>query len=202
MKEFCWDGLKDPETAGDELGSMKNECLEKVEGYYKSKVIKELGEDCPKSVWKPKVKEWVDKEKEKDGGELSFDKGIIAGCKQYSLHKRLIDGGEVVAGACKGCKRKLKYDEFSHLLFGTMLKEQRAAEAEILKRNPNFIAPEGYRLYEQQTQFRSSTSDHIAEGNYTEVKKIEIDKSIRVNYTKGIVEEKGWVTPHILRDAE
>ena len=30
----------------------------------------------------------------------------------------------------------------------------------------------------------------------------EIDKSIRVNYTKGIVEEKGWVTPHILRDAE
>lgn len=198
MKEFCWDGLKDPETAGDELGSMKNECLEKVEGYYKSKVLKELGEDCPKSIWKPKMKEWVDKEKAKDGGELSFDKGIIAGCKQYSLHKRLIDGGEVVAGACKGCKRKLKYHEFSHLLFGTMIEEQREAEKEILKRNPSFKIPEGFRLYEQQTQFRSSTSDHIAEGNFTEVKRIEIDKSIRVNYTKGIVEDKGWVIPHIL----
>ena len=56
MEEFCWDGLKDPDTAGDELGSMKNECLEKVEGYYKSKVLKELGEDCPKHIWKPKMK--------------------------------------------------------------------------------------------------------------------------------------------------
>tara|TARA_Y100000004_G_C8652335_1_gene301650 strand:+ start:52 stop:339 length:288 start_codon:yes stop_codon:yes gene_type:complete len=79
-----------------------------------------------------------------------------------------------------------------------MIEEQREAEKEILKRNPSFKIPEGFRLYEQQTQFRSSTSDHIAEGNFTEVKKIEIDKSIRVNYTKGIVEDKGWVIPHIL----
>ena len=192
MKEFCWDGN------GEDLGSMKNECLEKVEGYYKSKIIKELGEDTPKSVWKPLMETEVKKEMDKDGGELSFDKGIIAGCKQYSLHKTLLDGGVVVAGACKGCKRKLSYDEFSHLLYGTMLENQRKIEFEIMKRNPNFQIPDGYRLYERQTQFRSSTSDHIAEGTYTEIKRIDIDKSLRVNYTKGKVENEGWVVPHIV----
>ena len=130
--------------------------------------------------------------------ELSFDKGIIAGCKQYSLHKTLLDGGSVVAGACKGCKRKLTYEEFQHLLYGTMIEEQREIEKQILLRNPDFKIPTGYRLYEQQTQFRSSTSDHIAEGTFTEIRRIDIDKSIRINYTKGIVENEGWVIPHIL----
>jgi hypothetical protein len=64
------------------------------------------------------------KEMDKDGGELSFDKGIIAGCKQYSLHKTLLDGGYVVAGACKGCKRKLSYEEFQHLLYGTQIENR------------------------------------------------------------------------------
>jgi hypothetical protein len=192
MKEFCWDGT------GEELGSMKNECLEKVEGYYKSKILKELGEDTPKSVWKPLMEAEVKKEMEVDGGELSFDKGIIAGCKQYSLHKTLLDGGSVVAGACKGCKRKLKYEEFQHLLYGTMIENQRKIEKEIILRNPNFKIPEGFRLYERQTQFRSSTSDHISEGSYTEIKRIDIDKSVRINYTKGIIENEGWVVPHRL----
>ena len=192
MKEFCWDGN------GEDLGSMKNECLEKVEGYYKSKILKQMGEDTPKSIWKPLMEAELKKEMDKDGGELSFDKGIIAGCKQYSLHKTLLDGGYVVAGACKGCKRKLSYEEFQHLLYGTQIEKQREMEKEILKRNPNFKIPEGYRLYERQTQFRSSTSDHIAEGSYTEIRRIDIDKSVRVNYTKGIVENEGWVVPHIL----
>lgn len=192
MKEFCWDGT------GEELGSMKNECLEKVEGYYKGKILKELGEDTPKSIWKPLLEAEVKKEMDKDGGELSFDKGIIAGCKQYSLHKTLLDGGVVCAGACKGVKRKLKYEEFQHLLYGTMLKEQREIEFEIMKRNPEFQIPDGYRLYERQTQFRSSTSDHITEGTYTEIRRIQIDKSLRINYTKGIIENEGWVKPHIL----
>ena len=196
MKEFCWDGT------GDELGSMKNECLEKVEGYYKNKILKELGEDTPKSVWKPLLKEYVDKEIEKDNGELSFDKGIIAGCKQYSLYKQLIDGGYVIATACKGVKRKLSYDEFRHLLYGNMIEKQREDEAEIKKRNPDFKPAEGYRIYEQQTQFRSSTSEHIAEGSYTEIRKIDIDKSVRINYTKGIIENEGWVKPHILTAVE
>ena len=192
MKEFCWDGT------GEELGSMKNECLEKVEGYYKSKILKELGEDTPKSIWKPLLEAEVKKEMEVDGGELAFDKGIIAGCKQYSLHKTLLDGGSVVAGACKGCKRKLKYEEFQHLLYGTMIENQRKIEKEIILRNPKFKIPEGFRLYERQTQFRSSTSEHISEGSYTEIRRIDIDKSVRINYTKGIIENEGWVVPHKL----
>ena len=193
MDEFCWDGT------GDDLGSMKNECLEKVEGYYKNKIMKELGEDTPKSILKPLLKEYVDKEVEKDGGELSFDKGIIAGCKQYSLQKTLIDGGSILASACKGVKRKLSYDEFKHLLYGNMMVKQLRDEEEIFKRNPEFKPAVGYRIYEQQTQFRSSTSDHIAEGSYTEIRKIDIDKSVRINYTKGVVENEGWVKPHILK---
>ena len=192
MEEFCWDGT------GDDLGSMKNECLEKVEGYYKNKIIKELGEDTPKNIVKERVKELVEKEFHKDGGELSFDKGIIAGCKQYSLHKTLLDGGEIIATACKGVKRKLSYDEFRHLLYGNMMDKQLEAETEIKKRNPKFEGTTDYRLYERQTQFRSSLSEHIKEGNFTDIKKVQIDKSIRVNYTKGEVKDDGWVKPLIL----
>jgi hypothetical protein len=46
---------------GDDLGSMKNECLEKVEGYYKNKIIKELGEDIPK--------EYSERKSERIGGK-------------------------------------------------------------------------------------------------------------------------------------
>jgi hypothetical protein len=157
-----------------------------------------MGEDTPKSIWKPLLEAEVKKEMDLDGGELSFDKGIIAGCKQYSLHKTLSDGGSVVAGACKGCKRKLSYEEFQHLLYGTMIDIQREMEKQIILRNPNFKIPTGYRLYERQTQFRSSTCDHIAEGNFTEIQRIDIDKSVRVNYTKGTIDNEGWVAPHIL----
>ena len=157
-----------------------------------------MGEDTPKSIWKPLMEAEVKKEMDKDGGELSFDKGIIAGCKQYNLKKELLDGGVVRAGACKGVKRKLSYEEFSHLLYGNMLEEQRRIEDEIIKRNPDFVRPAGYRIYEKQTQFRSSTSDHIAEGSFTEIRRIDIDKSVRINYTKGVVENEGWVFPHIL----
>ena len=196
MEEFCWDGT------GDDLGSMKNECLEKVEGYYKNKILNELGEDAPKNIVKERVKELVEKEIHKDEGELSFDKGIIAGCKQYSLHKTLLDGGEIIATACKGVKRKLSYEEFRHLLYGNMMDKQLEDEEEIRKRNPKFEGFKDYRLYERQTQFRSSISDHIKEGNLTDIKKVQIDKSIRVNYAKGVVKDDGWVRPLILTAEE
>ena len=194
MKEFCWDGN------GDDLGSMKNECLEKVEGYYREKVMKENDLDIvnDKKKIKELMKPLVKAEKDKDDGELSFDKGIIAGCKQYSLMKTLIDGGVISAGACKGCKRKLSYAEFQHLLYGTDIENQRAIEKKILAENPKFKQPDGFRLYEKQEQFRSSLCDHMREGSYTEIKRIEINKAVRINYTKGILGEGGFVTPHIL----
>ena len=79
-----------------------------------------------------------------------------------------------------------------------MIDIQREMEKQIILRNPNFKIPTGYRLYERQTQFRSSTCDHIAEGNFTEIQRIDIDKSVRVNYTKGTIDNEGWVAPHIL----
>ena len=83
-----------------------------------------------------------------------------------------------------------------------MMDKQLEDEAEIRKRNPKFEGFKDYRLYERQTQFRSSISDHIKEGNLTDIKKVQIDKSIRVNYAKGEVKDDGWVKPLILTAEE
>ena len=169
MEEFCWDGT------GEDLGSMKNEAEEKLEKYFKKKYGKE------------KCRFHMEKQKEIDGGEFSFDKGIIAGCKQYCLYKKVYDGGFIEAEASKGCACSLDYTDFHHLLYGSKITEQRKYEKEIKKKKPDWEAPEGYRLYESQQQFRSSLIEHIKEGSGTDIKIIHLDKAMRINYTKGSV---------------
>lgn len=173
MKEFCWDGN------GEDLGSMKNEAEEKLEKYF----VKKYG--------KAELNVHMTKQKELDGGEFSFDKGIIAGCKQYCLHKKVYDGGFIEAEASKGCKRSLDYSDFHHLLYGSKMEEQNVYEEEIKQRKKEkgieWEAPEGFRLYERQTQFRSSLIEHIKEGDGCDVKITNIDKSMRINYLKGKV---------------
>ena len=155
------------------------------------------------------VKELMKKQKELDGGEYSFDKGIIAGCKMYCLYKKTYDGGFIEAEASKGCKRSLDYSDFHHLLYGSKMEEQREYEDEIKSRRPDWEAPEGFRLYERQTQFRSGLIEHIKEGSGTDVKIVNIDKSMRINYMKGTVagtigsdgvKSTGIVKPLILND--
>mgnify|MGYP003642359219 CR=1 FL=1 len=205
MKEFCWDGFKDPTTAGDDLGSMKNECVEKLEKYFGSKVMKEnplLDERLDKPIIKKMIKNHMKLQLEADGGDYYFDKSIIAGCKQYCLHKTTYDGGKIEASAAKGVARKLEYEDFHHLLYGSKIKEQRDYEEMIKKEKPEWEAPEGYRIYERQYQFRSGLISHI-EGD-VEIIKTPVDKSMRVNYLKGLceggdningIEGKGFVKP-------
>ena len=173
MKEFCWDGN------GKELGSMKNEAEEKLEKYFKEK------------YGKKELPIHMEKQKEIDGGEYCFDKGIIAGCKQYCLHKKVYDGGVIEAEASKGCKRSLDYSDFHHLLYGSKMDEQRKYEEVIRKRKEDlgkeWEAPSGNRLWEYQQQFRSSLIEHIKEGTGTDIKIINLDKAMRINYTKGSV---------------
>lgn len=173
MEEFCWDGT------GKELGSMKNEAEEKLEKYFKNK------------YGKKELPIHMEKQKEVDGGEYCFDKGIIAGCKQYCLYKKVYDGGFIEAEASKGCKRSLDYSDFHHLLYGSKMEEQKKYEEEIKKRKSDdgveWEAPEGFRLYERQIQFRSGLNEHIKEGCGTDVKIINLDKSMRINYLKGMV---------------
>jgi len=169
MEEFCWDGT------GEALGSMKNEAEEKLEKYF----VKKYG--------KSKLNECMEKQKKLDDGEFSFDKGIIAGCKQYCLSKKVYDGGYIEASASKGCKKDLTYEDFHHLLYGTKMKEQEEYEAKILLSKPEWKKPKGFRLYEEQTQFRSGLIEHMTEGEGYNIRIVSIDKSMRINYEKGIV---------------
>jgi|TARA_R110002050_G_scaffold32181_2_gene82964 hypothetical protein len=205
MKEFCWDGYKDPSTAGDDLGSMKNECVEKLEKYFGSKVMKEnplLDERMDKPVIKKMIKKHMEKQLEADRGDYYFDKGIIAGCKQYCLHKTTYDGGHIEASAAKGVARKLEYGDFHHLLYGSRLEEQKEYEELIKEEKPDWTPPEGYRIYERQYQFRSGLISHI--NGDIEIIKTPVDKAMRINYLKGLceggeivngIDGKGFVKP-------
>ena len=209
IEEFDWDIENECRSFGEDLGTLKNECVEKLEKYFKKRI--EKGDFMMpfdnnklryynKAETKAKVKELVKIEIDANDGELYFDKGIFGGCKQYCLHKTLIykepngKNGEVIANAFKGCKRSLDYSDYEHLIFGTKIEEQRKIEEEIKSRNPNFKAPEGYRLYEKQSQFRSSIITHIADngtGAYTPIQRVDVDKSFRINYLKGTIEIDG-----------
>jgi len=193
LKEFCWDGT------GEELGSMKNEAEEKLEKYFKSK------------YGKKELDYHMKKQKVFDKGEYKFDKGIIAGCKQYCLYKKTYDGGVIEAEASKGCKRSLDYTDFHHLLYGSKMEEQKVYEDKIrirkMENDIEWTAPEGFRLYEQQTQFRSGLIEHLKEGSGCDVRIMNIDKSMRINYLKGKVEgivgsdgvrQSGTVDPLVL----
>ena len=186
MEEFCWDGT------GEALGSMKNEAEEKLEKYFKKIIEKDRYKTNRKYKGEPKaeLKKLMKKQLDLDGGEYHFDKGIIAGCKQYCLHKTTFDGGEVIAEASKGCKRSLDYSDFHHLLYGSKMEEQKKYEDVIReKKGDDWVAPAGFRLYEKQTQFRSGLIEHIKEGDCCDVRIVQLDKSMRVNYLKGKVED-------------
>ena len=180
MKEFCWDGN------GDDLGSMKNEAVEKLEKYFEKKVMKDnplLDERMDKHKIKEMIRNHMKIQKEADGGDYFFDKGIIAGCKQYCLHKTTYDGGFIEAKAAKGVKKNLNYSDFHHLLYGSKIDEQKKYEEKIKAEKPDWVAPEGYRIYERQHQFRSGLISHI-KGDL-DIVKTPIDKSFRINYLKG-----------------
>lgn len=66
MKRFMWDGC------GNELGAIKNECLDKIKGKLTPQQLKE--------------------QIRHDGGELYFDELVVLAPKVYSLRKTLITG--------------------------------------------------------------------------------------------------------------
>jgi hypothetical protein len=235
IRIFDWDDKKKCRAYGEPLGSLKNECDEKIEKYFKKRIDKgdfkmeykspdgrQLFRAYNKAEAKAKVKELVKMEIDNDNGELCFDKGIFGGCKQYCLHKTLKyvepngKHGEVIASAFKGCKKDLDYEDYEHLLFGTKLEEQIKIEKEIKAEKLRFdsfdkwVMPHtinSYRLWEKQSQFRTSIIDHIGinkTGAYTPIQRVDVDKSFRINYLKGTIEGatildgidgSGFITP-------
>jgi hypothetical protein len=102
MKEYCWD------KTGDELGSLKNELLDKIVKYNK----------------KATNKIDIAKQKEHDGGDLYFDECFICGCKFYAVSKTLYDGEKIFMTKLKGFKNyedsKLEYEWYRKLVSGEM----------------------------------------------------------------------------------
>lgn len=160
-KKFQWDG------DGTELGSLKNECDEYIEGIVKK--------EHPNYT-----KEQINKEVEllllKENGNFSFDKGLLTGCKQYALQKKINYNGKdhiIEIVKCKGYSQKddkLKFSDMESLNSGINMKQK-------------------------QTQFRCPKSNYVSETNAFIIKSKVVEKSFRKTYTKGQIFGK-YVLPH------
>ena len=112
-----------------------------------------------------------------EGGNLSFDEGLITGCKQYGLRKSItVDGTvhEIEILKCKGYSQKdkpLNYSDFELL------------EA-------------GGRFSQKQMQFRCPKSNYVSETDAFTIRTQHVNKSFRKIYTKGEVLDTGTVVPH------
>ena len=160
---FQWDGN------GAELGSLKNECDEVVE-----KKLKQL---YPND--KPKQKKTFNKMVSAEHGNLSFDKGLIEGCKMYGLKKEIVVEGKsygLEVLKCKGYSqsdRALSYEDFENIDRGGVLTQK-------------------------QNQFRCPKSNYVSETEAFTIKTIGVSKSFKKVYNKGVVGAGGIVTPHEL----
>ena len=162
QKNFQWDG------DGSELGSLKNECDEKIEKI----VIKENP-----NFTKEQIENEMNILRTTEGGDFSFDKGVITGCKQYALHKTLRYRGRdhpIDIVICKGysqSSKKLKYKKMETLVAGGTFSQN-------------------------QNQFRCGKDSYISETNPFTIKTLKIRKSFRKIYTKGVVTSSGDIKPH------
>ncbi len=161
-KQFQWDGN------GEELGSLKNECDEYVQG----KISKEHKEWNKKQISKE-----LKTLRTKEMGNFHFDKGLITGCKQYALYKKLkynskdIDIEIVKMKGYSQKNKKLSYNDMN----------------ELLKRNG--------KITQKQNQFRCPKSNYVSETSSFEIRTKTIKKSFRKTYSKGLIFGK-YILPH------
>lgn len=176
-KKFQWDG------DGSELGSLKNECDEYVEKIVKKELIKNKmiefnisEKEASKLITKDQFNKEVAKLKEKEKGNFYFDKGILTGCKQYALQKKINYNGKdhiIEIVKCKGYSQKadkLKFSDMERINSGMCLSQK-------------------------QTQFRCPKSNYVSETNSFTIKSKVVKKNFRKTYTKGQIFGK-YVLPH------
>jgi hypothetical protein len=169
-QKFQWDGN------GSELGSLKNEADEYVEGVIK-KVYSLSTELNTKPLFKELIKAYNERTERKqkavfeelcnkEGGNFSWDEGVITGCKQYALKKTItLEGKEhtMEVVKLKGFSQKadkLKFDDMIN----------------INKR---------VKMSQNQTQFRCPKSNYISETRSFTIKSKIVNKSFKRCYTKG-----------------
>jgi hypothetical protein len=178
QKQFQWDG------DGTELGSLKNECDEKVE-----KLLKKMYPDN-----EAKREQIFNDMVQAENGNLSFDEGCITGCKQYALRKKLmIEGNEHILEIVKlkgYSQSKPKENVKSQSDESKQDGHERGGK---LKYEDMQTVNNGF-IFQQQTQFRCPKSNYVSDTRSFTIKSKKIKKNFRRVYTKGLV-FKNWVSP-------
>ena len=210
MEKYCWDGN------GDALGSMKNEADDEVKGHYKDVITKEYASTPLGAEWvktdlgiatiKQDTKDLFNIQYKYDNEDIFWDGMIGGGCKQYALKKELLDIKQIEIAKMKGYKskgeggKKLKYSQFKDLVIARELADKNEETIRVFMEDD--YTPEDLMkkidtltIKQDQGQFRSPLSYHIAEEIGTIVQKVEVNKSFKIQYSKGNVDEDGWITP-------
>ena len=112
----------------------------------------------------------------KENGNFHFDKGVITGCKQYSLSKTIEIEGK------------------SHTIEIVKLKGY-SQKKEKLTYNDMENMNKGVNKSQSQTQFICPKSNYISETDTFSIKSKTIKKSFRKTYTKGIILDNGDIEP-------
>ena len=169
-KKFQWDGN------GSELGSLKNEADEYVEDVLK-KVYPLSTELNTKPLFKELINSYNERTKRKqktvfeelcnkEGGNFSWDEGVITGCKQYALKKTItVEGKEHTMEVVK--------------LKGYSQKEDKLKFDDMININKRV------KMSQNQTQFRCPKSNYISETSSFTIKSKIVNKSFKRCYTKG-----------------
>lgn len=180
MKKYMWDGC------GDDFGALKNEADEPVMEMLDKNQYENL--------------------KQLENGLISFDRGIFAGCKFYSLEKKLDNGNVIDITKCKGWKKEkdkeLKFKDMMKLLTNKddvdkLMKDltQQYNEGEIDYEEYQKCLNDAGVLVQTQKQFRLPKSSMVSETDTFKMTIPSITKSFKKIYTKGEVLKDGNIIP-------
>lgn len=185
-KEFMWDGC------GDELGSLKNECLDLVE-----KALLKAFND------KEYVRRIIIAEELSDHGQLSFDKVTILGCKSYCLSRsfKTVDLPPIFKAVLKGIRKDHPINAVTSVWDGKHTQWTKLNRPRKIQESDYHLMAQGGAILQSQQQFRSGNQFMLSELEKGGVRRVILDKAVKRKYTKGHVDHGnyGFVTPLRLR---
>ena len=148
MNKYIWD------KTGDDLGSLKNEALDKLKKYNK----------------KADNKVDINEQMKSDNGDICFNEAILAGCKFYAVKKSLINGENIEMCKLKGYKN----DDKNPLIFDEYVKLITKEKDSIQQKQTQFNIPKS-AMVDEQRKFGLKTIEinKVFKINYT---KGEYDK--------------------------
>lgn len=180
QKEFMWD------FTGDELGSLKNECNEEMEKAIKKAKAK------GKVELARRLKADHDHHMKKEKGSLYFDSLITYQAKFYSVKKTLKSGHKLDMSKCKGHNGgNLNHENF---------KDDNGASFQNVKMK-QFLKPKSGMVSESRPWGVCLKS---IEKTFNRLRKYKWDRKYNkwvdngFAYTKGRVDDRGYVSPNII----